>query len=55
MPKNDRKIIYFDNNYCVACGKVIPEGQMVCQDCLNKETKKEYNNVEVTNSLIVIH
>lgn len=23
-------------DYCVACGNLVPEGQMVCYECLNK-------------------
>lgn len=23
-------------DYCVACGNPVPEGQMVCHECLNK-------------------
>lgn len=35
------QVFYFSNNSCVSCGKTIPEGQMVCQHCLNKDNQEE--------------
>lgn len=37
-------IVYYNDNYCVACGKQIPEGQMVCRYCIKKEEDKELND-----------
>ena len=42
--RNERKKrnqeIYFSNNTCVSCGKTIPEGQMVCKCCMQKEENR---------------
>jgi predicted nucleic acid-binding Zn ribbon protein len=35
-----KKVIYFSDNYCVSCGKTIPEGQMVCKCCMQKEENR---------------
>lgn len=34
------QVIYFSNNTCVSCGKDLPEGQMVCQQCMDEEDKE---------------
>lgn len=48
-----KKILYFNDNYCVCCGRQIPEGQMVCRICLendkvvkdeNRKNKRSYKN-----------
>ena len=30
-----------ESNRCVCCGEIIPEGRMVCPDCLSGGTRKE--------------
>lgn len=35
LPKNSEKI-YVNENVCVCCGKPMPEGNMVCKECLLK-------------------
>lgn len=40
MNEEKNKIIYYSNNTCVSCGSSIPEGQMVCQQCMDEEDKE---------------
>lgn len=52
MNEEKNKIIYYSNNTCVSCGSSIPEGQMVCQYCLNQENQKESKKLKkMTNHL----
>lgn len=30
-----------NNNRCVCCGKIIPEGRQVCPDCVEKISKTQ--------------
>ena len=45
-----KQIFYFNDNYCISCGIQIPEGIMVCKNCLDQEenndptsTKEQYD------------
>lgn len=51
MNEEKNKIIYYSNNTCVSCGSSIPEGQMVCKNCLNKENQEENINAKVITEL----
>lgn len=39
-----QKLMYFNDNYCVSCGIQIPEGIMVCKNCLDKEENNDFSS-----------
>lgn len=41
--ENVRKLIYFNEDTCVCCGEVVPEGQMICAKCQQKLTAEKKN------------
>lgn len=36
-----KKIMIQTENRCVCCGAIIPEGTMVCADCMNGKTSDQ--------------
>lgn len=40
LPKNSENF-YRNENICVSCGKSMPEGNMVCNECLTKVKEGE--------------
>lgn len=41
-----RKLIYFNEDICVCCGEVVPEGQMICAKCQQKLTAEKKTDAE---------
>ena len=39
-----KKIMIQPENRCVCCGAIIPEGTMVCADCMNGKTPDQNKN-----------
>ena len=57
-----KQIFYFNDNYCISCGIQIPEGIMVCKNCLTQEenddltsTEKQYNKYLKKQNMILKH
>lgn len=44
MVKQQKNLIYLNDNYCVSCGNQIPEGIMVCKNCLDKEENNDFSS-----------
>lgn len=40
------KILIEQNNYCVICGEIIPEGNQVCKICYERYSNPQYKTVE---------